>query len=209
MNDQSATNAQDGRRREIIDAALELLAEQGYAGASLRKVAAKVGIAQPSLYHYFRTKEDLVEQVLATHAGEMFRALDPHRLPRRLEELPRFIVQTVIRVYAQPRHPQFVRVAFAVSRVNPRFAKLMRSIFVDQAIEGMRYVAEPFIETGEIAEHEAIDLVRTVTYAMGFRLMEEKVLFDERPLGPETDRHAAFVIELAETWIRSRRRRQR
>ena len=53
------------RRREVLAAALELLADEGYAGASLRKVAAKVGIAQPSLYHYFRTKEEIVEQVLA------------------------------------------------------------------------------------------------------------------------------------------------
>lgn len=204
----SATDASD-RRREVIDAALELLAEQGYAGASLRKVAAKVGIAQPSLYHYFPTKEDLVEQVLATYAGEMFTALDFDAVPRRLEELPRFIVQTTLNIYDRPRHPLFVRVAFSVSRVNPRFGKLMRTIFVDQAKMGMLMVARPFIESDEISEEEAVELISTCIYAMGFRLMEERVLYDERPSGPETERHAEFVIDMAETWIRSRRRRAR
>jgi AcrR family transcriptional regulator len=197
----------DDRRRTIIDAALELLAEQGYAGASLRKVAAKVGIAQPSLYHYFPTKEDLVEQVLATYAGEMFQAFDPGSLPQRLEELPRTIVDTALRIYERPRHPLFVRVAFSVSRVNPRYAKLMRSIFVDRAQEGMLLVARPFIDAGELTEAEAVLLISTVIYAIGFHLLEQKVLFDERPLGSATGEHAEFVIEMAETWIRCRRRR--
>ena len=203
MTAQSADDADD-RRRAIIDAALELLAEQGYAGASLRKVAAKVGIAQPSLYHYFPTKEDLVEQVLATYAGEMFQTFDPASLPQRLEDLPRMVVETALRVYERPRHPLFVRVAFSVSRVNPCYAKLMRSIFVDRAQEGMLLIARPFIDAGDLTEQEAVHLISTIIYGIGFHLLEQKVLFDERPLGAATRDHAEFVIELAETWIRCR-----
>jgi AcrR family transcriptional regulator len=196
------------RRREVLAAALELLADEGYAGASLRKVAAKVGIAQPSLYHYFGTKEELVEQVLAAYAGEMFMAVDPSALPTRLEAAPRFLADTIVGLYQRPTHAQFVRVAFAVSRVNPRFGRLMRTIFVDQATAGMRLLVQPFVRSGELTEADAIDLGRMVVYAVGFRLMEEHVLFDEAPPSRDLDRYVAFVVDAAETMIRSLKRRR-
>ena len=196
------------RRREVLAAALELLADEGYAGASLRKVAAKVGIAQPSLYHYFRTKEDLVEQVLAAYAGDMFFALDPNAIPKRLDAVPQFIADTTRRVYQLPKHAQFVRVAFAVSRVNPRFGKLMRTIFIDQANMGMRGIMQPFIAAGEIEEADAVDLVRMVVSAIGLRFMEEFVLFDDAPPSREIDRYVAFVVDAAETMLRSLKRRR-
>ncbi len=196
------------RRREVLAAALQLLADEGYAGASLRKFAAKVGIAQPSLYHYFRTKEELVEQVLATYAGAMFGAIDPNSLPTRLEAVPRFVADTVDRVYNLPAHAQFVRVAFAVSRVNPRFGRLMRTMFVDRANEGMRLVMQPFIAAGEIGEADAVDLQRMLVSALGLRYMEEFVLFDEAPPSPDLGRYVAFVVDAGETMIRSLKRRR-
>jgi AcrR family transcriptional regulator len=196
------------RRREVLAAALELLADEGYAGASLRKVAAKVGIAQPSLYHYFRTKEELVEQVLAAYAGDMFFALDVGALPKRLDAVPAFIADTTRRVYQLPNHAQFVRVAFAVSRVNPRFGKLMRTIFVDQANMGMRGIMQPFIAAGEIEEADAVDLVRMVVSAIGLRFMEEFVLFDDAPPSRDIDRYVQFVVDAAETMLRSLKRRR-
>lgn len=206
---QRADDAPSGRRREVIEAALDLLAEQGYAGASLRKLAAKVGMAQPSLYHYFRTKEDLVEAVLATFAGDMFSALDPDAVPRRLEDVPRAVVQTVYRVYARPTHAKFVRVAFAVSRLDLRFASLMRTIFVDQADVGIRLLMRPFVDAGELGEDEANDLCRTLINAVGLRFMEEQALFEERELSPAFHRFTEFVVEIGETWIRAQRRRRR
>ncbi len=48
----------------ILDAAEALFAERGYAGATLRDVAAKVGVRTPSLYNHFPSKESLYAAVL-------------------------------------------------------------------------------------------------------------------------------------------------
>ncbi|MCK0174950.1 MULTISPECIES: TetR/AcrR family transcriptional regulator [Mycobacteriaceae] len=47
-------------RDEILDAAGELFTTMGYAGTSTRTIADTVGIRQASLYHYFRTKDDIL-----------------------------------------------------------------------------------------------------------------------------------------------------
>lgn len=52
------------KRGEILHAALEIFAAEGYRGTSLRKVAAKCNLSLPGLMHYFDSKEDLLTQVL-------------------------------------------------------------------------------------------------------------------------------------------------
>ncbi|MFD4626413.1 TetR/AcrR family transcriptional regulator [Streptomyces sp. NPDC058475] len=52
------------RRAEIVRAALEVIAERGYRGASLAAVAERVGLTQQGLLHYFPTKEALLVAVL-------------------------------------------------------------------------------------------------------------------------------------------------
>ena len=57
-------------REEILDAAAELFTTQGYATTSTRAIADAVGIRQSSLYHHFKTKDDILEVLLAgTVAG--------------------------------------------------------------------------------------------------------------------------------------------
>jgi len=205
MSSPRAEDAAD-RRQEILAAALELLAEEGYAGASLRKLAARLGIAQPSLYHYFRTKEDLVEQVLDTYVKQMFSAVGPEDLPTRLEEIPRFVANITLRVYEPPTHPLFVRVAISVSRTHPRFGTLMRRFFVDQASWGIQQIMRPFVEAGEIAADDGQDLVHMVINAIGLRLIEDKVMFAEHEPGPDFERYVAFVVRAAEAWVATLRR---
>lgn len=51
-------------REEILDSAMQLFGEVGYRTASLREVAARVGISHPGLLHHFASKAALLEAVL-------------------------------------------------------------------------------------------------------------------------------------------------
>lgn len=60
----------DGRqtRQAILDAALDLFADKGYFGTSLRDIATAVGVRESALYHYFPGKEALFEAlIIADH----------------------------------------------------------------------------------------------------------------------------------------------
>lgn len=52
-------------RDEILDAAGELFTTLGYSGTSTRTIAEAVGIRQASLYHYFKTKDDILCALLS------------------------------------------------------------------------------------------------------------------------------------------------
>ena len=52
------------KREEILAAALEVIARQGYGRASVRELADAVGLSQAGLLHYFSSKEELFAEVL-------------------------------------------------------------------------------------------------------------------------------------------------
>ncbi len=56
----------EGRRRDILVAAAHVFARDGYAGASLDDVAAKIGVTKGVIYYYFRSKEEILTEIRAT-----------------------------------------------------------------------------------------------------------------------------------------------
>lgn len=54
----------DEQRRRILDAATELFAQRGYANTGMRDLAAAVGMSAPAIYHYFESKEALMEALI-------------------------------------------------------------------------------------------------------------------------------------------------
>jgi AcrR family transcriptional regulator len=51
-------------RERLREAAFALFAEKGYEGASMSELAERVGLAKPSLYNYYRSKEELLLDLL-------------------------------------------------------------------------------------------------------------------------------------------------
>jgi AcrR family transcriptional regulator len=52
------------RRRDILDAALDLFSNQGYQATTMTQIAARAGIARATLYSQFPTKETLLKALL-------------------------------------------------------------------------------------------------------------------------------------------------
>jgi AcrR family transcriptional regulator len=50
----------DERKKQILDAATRVFAEKGFAGATISDIAEKAGIAEGSIYNYFKNKNDLL-----------------------------------------------------------------------------------------------------------------------------------------------------
>lgn len=58
------SNKGRARRQHILDQALEVFIEAGYAGFSAREVARQVGISVGNLHYYFPSKEALLSEML-------------------------------------------------------------------------------------------------------------------------------------------------
>ncbi len=67
MRDRRAER-REATKTEIVDAAWELVRDNGLAALSLRDLAARVGMQAPSLYSYFASKNDIFDAMFAAGA---------------------------------------------------------------------------------------------------------------------------------------------
>ena len=59
------------RRRQIAEAAGELFAERGVQATTVRDIGARVGVLSGSLYHHFRTKQEIVHELMHAYGEDL------------------------------------------------------------------------------------------------------------------------------------------
>jgi AcrR family transcriptional regulator len=62
-------------REEILDAALDLFAENGYINVSMQKIAERAEFATGTLYNFFENKEELYRALMQKHIDDAHRIL--------------------------------------------------------------------------------------------------------------------------------------
>jgi AcrR family transcriptional regulator len=78
------TFIETARRAQIVAAAIDTIAEAGYAGASFARIAEKLGISRGLISYHFAGKDDLMRQVVHDAAEEA----KAYMHPRILAESP-------------------------------------------------------------------------------------------------------------------------
>ncbi len=63
------------KRQQLLDAALELLVEQGIQGAATSKIAKKAGVATGTLFHHFHSKQELINQLYLDIKSQLAEAM--------------------------------------------------------------------------------------------------------------------------------------
>lgn len=67
------------RKKQIMDVALELIAEEGFGKVSISKIAKKAEISKGLMYNYFKSKEDLIVEIMLTAFYELADIFDPNK----------------------------------------------------------------------------------------------------------------------------------
>jgi AcrR family transcriptional regulator len=84
----------EGRRGEILDAALAVFGEKGYEAGTMREIAKRVGVSEPAIYRHYESKEAILADIVATAGdritsgvGEMLRSVNAENVHDKLYEL--------------------------------------------------------------------------------------------------------------------------
>lgn len=95
-----------GRREEIISAAADLFGRVGYHQTSMEDIAAAVGISKPTLYHYTKSKAEIVgwihDKIADRMLGKLERAIADGVAPHR--RLWHVIHETLSVMETEPGH---------------------------------------------------------------------------------------------------------
>jgi AcrR family transcriptional regulator len=75
------TAVQEERRRQILDAAVRVLAKKGYHAARVSDIAEEAGVAYGLVYHYFDSKDAVLEAIFREMWGMMVAAINAVESP--------------------------------------------------------------------------------------------------------------------------------
>src|SRR5260221_7217742 len=145
-----------GRRAQIVDAALHVMAEHGFRGASIKRIAQHAGLKSPALiYWYFKDKEALFEAMLEEMAPFLGVVANAEQL---LDEPPEIVlprlVNGFIKTVQQPVIGRFVRVLLSEAARHPSVAAFFAQrgpLVLLNFLE--RYLARQ-IELGRLRAHD-------------------------------------------------------
>ena len=107
MTDRSI--AQEEKRRLILDAAVRTFARNGYHATRVGDIAEEAGVAYGLVYHYFSSKEDVLESIFRETWAELLAAIrDVEETEEAATEQLRQVTAILLRSWR--RQPDLVRV---------------------------------------------------------------------------------------------------
>ena len=188
-----------GRRAQILDAALHVMAEHGFQGASIKRIAARAGLKSPALiYWYFRDKQALFDAVLQRMAPFLGSIAQAEAL---LDDPPERVLPLVVNGFLttvqQPTAGRVMRLLLSEVMRHPSAAEFFAErgpLVVIGFLE--RYFARQ-IELGTLRAHDTRASARAfmgmlLVYALGHEILPQ--------VGagfPPADTYAETVTKLA------------
>jgi len=117
--------SQEERRRQILDAAVRAFAKRGYHASRVSDIAEEAGVAYGLVYHYFESKEAVLEAIFTDTWGTMLEAI---RSVEETETSPREQLRKTAAIVLRTwrNDPDLVRVL--VREVTRRGEQLQREV---------------------------------------------------------------------------------
>jgi len=143
-------------RQKILDAALEVFAKEGYHSSTVSSIAKTAGISQGLLYNYFKSKEEVLHELMI---GMMENLMGEFLPIKNYEKVTRKDIVN------------FINVGIDLVLENPKYWKLYFSVFVQpdvlsMVMDKMMKMAEPYMKgmTNYFKEKGEKDPVAMVRY---------------------------------------------
>ena len=160
------SKVQEERRRQILQAAVRAFAEKGYHATRVSDIAKEAGVAYGLVYHYYESKETLLEAIFKETWGAMLETVrSVEQLDEPAHEQVRKVTEIVLRSWK--RDPNLVRVL--VREVTRSTQVQEETEEIDLAYRALQRIVERGQESGEFRT----DLDARVTATIWYGALEE------------------------------------
>jgi TetR/AcrR family transcriptional regulator, cholesterol catabolism regulator len=160
-NRKTARAAQaEERRRQIMDVALNVFADKGYKGTSIKDIAEAAGISQGLLYYHFTSKEKLFMDTVESHTflPELRRILaESSTLPsiKEIKEIAFRFIKTL------ESRKSLSRIIMRDVAFNPKVSDFWTR-FLREVVSLLQKYIEQCIESGELKPHNSEVSARSI-----------------------------------------------
>ena len=157
----AGTKIQEQRRRQILQAAVRTFAAKGYHAARVSDIAKEAGVAYGLVYHYYESKETLLEAIFKETWGAMIETVQSvERLDEPAPVRVRKVSEIVLRTWK--RDPDLVRVL--VREVTRSAQAQEETEDIDLAHQALQRIVEDGQRRGEFRTDVDARLTATIWY---------------------------------------------
>jgi AcrR family transcriptional regulator len=134
-------------KQKILDAALEVFANEGYHSSAVSSIAKTAGISKGLLYNYFKSKEDVLNELMLGMFDEFMDEIIPLKPGEKLnrEHIIHFINKSIDLVLEKPK---FWKLYFGVF-VQPDVMSMLMKKVMDKVSPYMISLAQYFKQRGD------------------------------------------------------------
>ncbi len=183
----------EARPDEVLDAALELFMDKGFAATRVEDIAKRAGLSKGTVYLYFPSKEavleGLVRRAIIPIADSALDALATY------EGDPRIVIAMVIRMvghrFADPRIVAIPKVVFREVLGFPHLAEMYRTEVLDRVMPVVTGLVRRGVEQGYLRQ---VDPELTVRSIIG-PLMLHLVMAEVFGITPEGGLHFDRLVD--------------
>jgi AcrR family transcriptional regulator len=150
---------EDERQRKlaaILDGALDVFSEKGFADARLDEIAGRAGVAKGTVYLYVSSKQDLLERLIRTGIALPIEEAQARILASDApaEDLLRMLFAFLGTEILGTRRKEIARIVLAEAARHPEFAAFYYREVVSRGLGLLRSIAERGVASGEFASDE-------------------------------------------------------
>jgi TetR/AcrR family transcriptional regulator len=165
----------------ILQDGWQLFQQKGYLGVSMDELCACCGITKPTLYYYFKNKENLFVEVLLWRLQGFRQVIEqPGSLPDNLERIAIVVLDSFKTDYAYlvrdlehiklPENARRVREAFSSELFGPIIALMQSAVHSGQIRGEARFLAHLFMGSIEVF------IARNDEYGLDHRQLAAKLV---------------------------------
>ena len=176
-------------RAAVLQAVISELAENGYAGTTVERIAARAGVAKTTIYRRWGRLNGLLADLMVQYAAQEIPVPDTGHLDSDLRALAHEIVNSL-------QHPA-TRAAFGsivAAAIQDRAAQQVLSRFIAARTATMTVIVQRACQRGELPDGtDAAEVLQIVTAQIYYRLF----IVGEQPSHSVADRAAATAAAAA------------
>ena len=172
------------RPDEVLDAAIVLFTDQGFAATSVEAIARKAGISKGAVYLYFPSKQAILEGIV-TRAVEPISAQVIARAAAHTGSVRETLTVLMTMLGARLSDPDLLRIPKVIMReavIAPDIADMYRHAVLDRAIPALVTLIRAGIASGELREVDPEFTVRSIMGPLIMHIFLSEI-FDIRPVG--------------------------
>jgi AcrR family transcriptional regulator len=198
MSNEPEDGAELDRRDEIVDAALEEFASQGFRGATIKRIAERARLKSHALiYWYFSSKEELFQAVLGRHLPILQLVLDPAAVRDRppdevLPEIARAYLAMADRASAQ----RLLRLVLPEVIRRPEMVDQLGGRMIARILDFVKTYLAHQVELGRLRPHDvrasARAFIGMLLPQLGGKLLLQSLQAD----GLTDEEHIATIVDI-------------